>query len=98
MMTTHAQPLWMAMRLASRKSGPACGGRGLRPGVGLGGHVDQLGDLVLGEAGHLAEAASEVDRVLLGLSAEAAEAEQLVDGALELERLLLPLLVVRGDA
>ena len=60
----------------------------LRLGVGLGGDVDELGDLVVGEAGEPAELAGEVDRVLVVLAAEAAEAEQLVDRALELERLL----------
>ena len=64
----------------------------------LGGHVDQVGDLVVGEAGQRAELAGQVDRVVLALAAEAAEAEQLVDGALEVERLLLALLVLRGEA
>ena len=55
-------------------------------------------DLVVGEAGEAAELAGEVDRVLLFLAAEAAEAEQLVDRPLEVERLLLALGILRGDA
>ena len=57
-----------------------------RLGVGLGGDVDEIADLVLGEAGEAPELAGQVDRVLLFLAAEAAEAEELVDRALEVER------------
>ncbi len=67
----------------------------LRFGHGLGGNVDKIRDLVVAEAGEVAEVASEVDRALVVLAAEAAEAEQLVDGALEVERLLLALGIVR---
>ena len=77
------------------------GGRGLHRlglGVRLGRSVDELGDLVFGESGQAAELASEVNRVLLFLAAEAAEAEQLVDRPLEVERLLAPLGVRVGEA
>ena len=57
-----------------------------RFGLGLGRDVDEVGDLRLAEAGEPAELAGEVDGVVLALAAEAAEAEQLVDGALEVER------------
>ena len=60
----------------------------LRLGIGLGRSVDELGDLLVGEAGQAAERAGEVDRVVLVLAAEATEAEQLVDRTLEIERLL----------
>src|SRR5207237_5610065 len=48
---------------------------------------ERVGFLV-GEAGERAEAARELDRVLVVLAAEAAEVEDRVDGALELERAL----------
>ena len=73
-------------------------GHRLRLGHRLGGDVDEVGDLVVGETGEVAELAGQVDRAVLVLAAEAAEAEQLVDGALEVERLLLALGVVRRDA
>ena len=44
-----------------------------------------------------AEASRELDRVLVGLAAESTEAEQLVDGALEVERPLAPLGVILGE-
>jgi len=47
---------------------------------------NEVGDLVVVEAGETAEVASEVHRALGILTTEAAEAEQLVDRALELER------------
>src|SRR4051794_9570247 len=95
MMTNHAQPLWRSSR-RSPSSGSALRGaegrpRGLRFLVGLGRGVDEVRDLVVGEPGERAEGAGEVDRVLLFLAAEAAEAEQLVDGALEVEGRLLAL-------
>ena len=77
------------------RSAPLGGGRGFRLRLGLERHLGELVDLVVGEAGQLAELAGELDRVLVGLAAEAAEAEELVDRALELERLLAPLRVVR---
>src|SRR3712207_7304697 len=51
----------------------------LRLGVGLGADLDEVVDLVVAEPGQGAEVAGEVHRVLLGLAAEPAEAEQLVD-------------------
>ena len=106
MMTNQAQPSWTWSRTSAAKTrsggligrdrrGGGGGLHRLRLGVGLGGDVDELVDLVVGEAGELAELAGELDRVLVVLAAEAAEAEQLVDGALELERPLAPLGVVR---
>src|SRR4051812_23988638 len=64
----------------------------------LGGGVDDVTDLGLAEAGHVPKLAGQVDRVLVAVAAKAAEAEQLVDGALERKRLLLALLVVHGEA
>src|SRR5437763_14819417 len=66
-------------------------------GVGLGRDVDQVRNLLFGEAGHVPELAGQVDRVVVVLSPQAAEAEQLVDGALEVEGVLLPFLVVGGE-
>src|SRR3954462_11992769 len=86
MMTNHAQPLWRSSRRSPSSSALRGGERrpsGLSLRVGLGGRVDEIGDLVVGEAGERAEGAGEVDRVLVLLAAEAAEAEQLVDSALE---------------
>ena len=82
---------------SAQEASAACDA-GLGLGVGLGGDVDELADLVVGEAGQAAEVAGQVDRVLLLLAAEAAEAEQLVDRLLEVERLLLALGIVDGDA
>src|SRR3954447_17004489 len=65
---------------------------------GLGGSVDDVGDLGLAEAGHVPELASQVDRVLLAVAPQAAKAEQLVDRALEGQRLLEALLVVQREA
>src|SRR5436190_3553044 len=73
------------------------GGRCFRLRLGLDRHLGELVDLVVAEAGHLAELARELDRVLVGLAAEPAQAEQLVDRALELERLLPPLGIVLGQ-
>jgi hypothetical protein len=61
------------------------------------GHCRDLIDLLGGEPGHLAELAGEPDRGLAGLAPRAPEVEQAVDGALELECLLLAVLVVLGD-
>ena len=60
--------------------------------------VDQLGDLVVGEAGEPAEVARQMHGVLVALAAEPAEAEQLVDGLLEVERLFLSLRVLGREA
>jgi len=61
---------------------------------GLDRHLGEVVDLLVAESGHLAELARQLDRVLVGLAPEPAQAEQLVDGALELERLFPPLGVV----
>src|SRR3954469_22422407 len=101
MMTNHAQPLWRSSRRSPSSSALRGGERrpsGLGLRVGLGGRVDEIDDLLVGEAGERAERAGEVDRVLVLLAAEAAEAEQLVDGALEVERRLLRLGVLRREA
>src|SRR4051794_25021144 len=58
--------------------GRLLGGGGF--GVGLGRDVDQVGDLLFGEAGHVTELAGQVDRVVVVLAPQATEAEQLVDG------------------
>src|SRR6478736_5014108 len=105
MMTNQAQPLWMSRRSCaySRRWLPplrrhAGGLPRLRLGVGVGGDVDQLGDLVIAEAGQPPEVPGEVHRVLVLLAPEAAEAEQLVDRLLEVERLLLALGVLGRHA
>ena len=54
--------------------------------------------LLVGEAGELAEAAGELDRVLVVLAAEPTEVEDRVDRALELERTLAALRVLLGEA
>jgi hypothetical protein len=68
-----------------------------RPGWISTGDLDQLGDLVVGEAGQPAEVAGQVDGAVLLLAAEAAEAEDLVDRLLEVEGVLQALLVVGGE-
>src|SRR5437588_12833862 len=100
-MTNQAHPLWTCRRDA-KTSGPQSGsGRGRRarglggPSLGLGeglrSDVDELGDLVVGEPGQPAELLGQVDGVLLVLAAEAAKAEEVVDGPLEVEGSLLAL-------
>src|SRR4051794_18661040 len=69
---------------------------GLSIGVGLRGDVDQIRDLFVVEASQATEVAGQVDGTLVVLTAESTEAEQLVDGALELERILLALRIVDG--
>src|SRR5947209_1891669 len=64
MMTTHAQPLWMASRVARGNEETLRGRGGLAVeglGVGLGGRVDELADLVVGEPGQAPELAGQVD-------------------------------------
>ena len=61
--------------------------------VHLGDHVD----LVIGESREFTEPAGETDRALVALAACAAEAEQLVDDLLELERLGAPFRIILGD-
>src|SRR5438094_6721837 len=98
MITNQAHPLWTCRSDAISRSGSGGGrltrrgcGAGLGLGEGLGGDVDELSDLVVGEAGQLAELLGQVDGVLLVLAPEPAEAEQVVDGPLEVERRLLAL-------
>src|SRR3954469_17216983 len=55
------------------------------------GHRRDLVDLVGGEAGHLAELSGQADGGVVAFTAGAAEVEQAVDGALELEGVLAPL-------
>src|ERR1700687_225972 len=101
--TNQAQLLW-SWSSSSEYRSPRSGlrnGRGrdcLRLGVGLGGDVDQLGDLFVAESGEPPEVTREVDGVLLLLTAETAEAEHLVDGLLEVESVLEPLRVLDGEA
>ena len=54
-------------------------------------------DLLVVEAGQLAEVAGEMHRVLVALAPEAAVAEELVDRLLEVERTLLSLGIFRRD-
>src|SRR5437667_6518540 len=82
---------------ATLGSGLLGGGRCFRLRLGLDCHLGEIVDLVVAEAGHLAELARELDRVLVGLAPEPTQAEQLVDRALELERLFSPLRVVLGQ-
>src|SRR4051794_31637282 len=105
MMTNQAQPLWMSRSSCaySRRWLPALrrhasGLPRLGLGVGLGGDVDELHDLVVAEPGQPAEVAGQVHRVLVLLAPEAAEAEQLVDRLLEVEGLLLALGIGGGEA
>src|SRR3954451_5505555 len=70
MMTTQAHPLWTSRRVASRgqaASGSGGGGlaggfrrTGLSLGEGLGGNVDEVGDLLFGEPGQPAERLGQV--------------------------------------
>src|SRR5215217_5085114 len=59
MMTNQAQPACRSSRRSPSRGSDLRRGegraRGLRLLVGLGGHVDQLGDLLVGEAGERAE-------------------------------------------
>ena len=66
--------------------------------AGLVGELGDLVDLLVGEAGQLAEAAGQLDRAVVLLAPDAADGEQLVDHALELERPGPPLGIVGGDA
>src|SRR5437867_11605720 len=104
MITNQAHPLWTCRSDAISRSGSGGGrltrrgcGAGLGLGERLGGDVDELGDLVVGEPGQLAELLGQVDRVLVVLAAEAAKAEQMVDGSLEVEGRLLALGILGGE-
>src|SRR5512134_736573 len=88
MMTNHAHALWASRTNSENRRCARWSVADGRDGAGLaalclgervGGDVDEIGDLVVGEPGEAAEVPGQMDRVLLLLAPESAEAEQLVD-------------------
>src|SRR5688500_2075069 len=63
--TTHAHAAWTSWSDSWLGGRLLHGSNRLGLGLGLGRHVHQVGDLLLGESGHGAELAGQVDGVLL---------------------------------